>query len=95
MVSRCSPDVLYVLVLSAAGFGLMLWDKHRARHRQQRIPEAVLMGTALLGGSPGILLGMVLSRHKTRKPMFRIGVPLILMLQWLLLQCPSFPLSIN
>ena len=83
----------YVLALSAVGFCLMLWDKHRARHRQWRIPEAVLMGAALLGGSPGVLLGMVLARHKTRKPLFLIGVPLILILQWLLLRL--FPLSVN
>lgn len=36
---------------------------------------------ALLGGAPGALAGMQAFRHKTRKNLFRIGVPCILVLQ--------------
>ena len=72
---------LYLTLINALAFSLMLADKHRARKKQWRIPEAVLMTTALLGGSLGALLGMYTVRHKTRHPKFTVGIPLILALQ--------------
>ncbi|MEG0597367.1 MAG: DUF1294 domain-containing protein [Oscillospiraceae bacterium] len=38
----------------------------------------MLLGTALLGGSLGGLLGMYLFRHKTNHPPFRYGLPALL-----------------
>lgn len=73
--------VLYLLLINAAAFALMLLDKFKAKKKLWRIPEATLMLSALLGGSIGCLLGMYSVRHKTRKPKFAIGVPLILALQ--------------
>lgn len=72
---------IYLLLINALGFVLMLWDKHRARKKQWRISEATLLTTALLGGSAGCLLGMYTARHKIRKARFAIGIPLILFLQ--------------
>ena len=43
-----------------------------------------LLALAVIGGSVGGLLGMILFHHKTRKPAFRIGFPLILICQLLL-----------
>ena len=74
---------LYLTLINALAFSLMLADKRRARKKQWRIPEAVLMTTAALGGSLGALLGMYTVRHKTRHPKFTIGIPLILALQLL------------
>lgn len=65
-------------VLSALAFFLYGWDKALAKLRRRRIPEAALLGCALLGGSAGALLGMAAFRHKIRKPPFRYGVPLML-----------------
>ena len=73
----------YLLIINAAAFLLMLADKHRARKKLWRIPEATLMLFAILGGSVGILAGMYTVRHKTRKPKFYIGVPVILAAQLL------------
>lgn len=56
----------------------MLIDKQKARKKRWRIPEAVLIGSALLGGSIGCYMAMHIARHKTRKPLFYIGVPIIL-----------------
>ena len=36
---------------------------------------------ALLGGCPGAIAGMWLFRHKTRHWSFKLGLPLILLLQ--------------
>ena len=59
----------------------MLIDKWKAKKNLWRIPEATLMMTAALGGSIGALMGMYTVRHKTRKPRFYLGIPLILIFQ--------------
>jgi len=69
---------LYLLLINALAFVLMLADKQKARRKRWRIPERTLMLTALLGGSVGALLGMYLFRHKTRHLKFTLGVPAIL-----------------
>ena len=72
---------MYLLIINAAGFLLMLVDKFKAKRNLWRIPEATLMGVAAMGGSVGALLGMYTFRHKTRHPKFTVGVPVILSLQ--------------
>ena len=76
--------IAYLLIINAVGFLLMLADKHKARKKKWRIPEATLMGTAALGGSIGVLTGMYAVRHKTKHIKFTIGVPLILAAQVML-----------
>lgn len=76
--------LLYLLIINALGFVLMLADKLKAKKNKWRIPEARLMGTAALGGSIGILAGMYAFRHKTQHPKFTMGVPVILALQVIL-----------
>ena len=73
--------LLYLLLINAAAFLLMLVDKHKARKKRWRIPERTLIGSALLGGSVGALLGMYTFRHKTRHLKFTLGVPAILFAQ--------------
>ena len=70
--------LLYLVTINAAGFVLMLADKHKAKKKLWRIPEATLMTVAALGGSVGSLLGMYTVRHKTKHPKFTIGIPLLL-----------------
>ena len=77
---------LYLIVINAAGFGIMLADKRRAKKKAWRIPEATLMGIAAMGGSLGCLLGMYAFRHKTKHLKFTLGVPALLLLQIMLLQ---------
>ena len=69
--------LIYLLLINALGFLLMLGDKYRARKKLWRIPETTLLGIAVIGGSLGILLGMYFARHKTRHLKFAIGVPVI------------------
>lgn len=71
----------YLLIINAAGFILMLVDKLKARKNLWRIPEAVLIWTAVAGGSIGVLAGMYTVRHKTLHVKFTLGVPVILTLQ--------------
>lgn len=73
--------ILYLLIINAVGFLLMLADKHKARKNLWRIPEATLIGVAAIGGSIGSLLGMYTVRHKTKHLKFTVGIPVILSLQ--------------
>lgn len=73
--------LLYLLLINAAAFVLMLADKVKARKNRWRIPERTLIGSALLGGSIGALLGMYTFHHKTRHLKFTLGVPAILIAQ--------------
>lgn len=85
--------LIYLLLINAAGLLVMLADKEKARKNLWRIPEATLLTVAALGGSIGVLAGMYLFHHKTRKPRFFIGVPLILTVQLIavLLLWEKFP----
>lgn len=69
--------LVYLFTINAAGFLLMLWDKHKAKKNLWRIPEATLIGIAALGGSLGCLLGMHAVRHKTKHLKFTFGLPAI------------------
>ena len=73
--------LLYLLIINAVGYVLMLVDKNKARRKRWRIPEATLMGVAALGGSIGCLMGMYTFRHKTRHIKFTLGIPAILICQ--------------
>ena len=75
----------YLLLINALAFLLMLADKHKARKKAWRIPEATLLTVAALGGSLGATIGMHLFRHKTRKLKFSLGLPLLLIAHILLL----------
>ena len=74
----------YLLLINVLGFFLMLADKLKAKKNLWRIPEKVLVGTAAIGGSLGVLMGMRIFRHKTRHLKFSIGVPVLLVLHILL-----------
>ncbi len=76
--------LLYLILINAAAFLLMLVDKQKARKNLWRIPERTLFLSALLGGSVGALLGMYTFRHKTRHLSFTLGMPAILIGQLIL-----------
>ena len=73
--------LLYLLLINAAAFLLMLVDKIKAKKNRWRIPERTLFCSALLGGSIGALVGMYTFRHKTKHLKFTLGVPAILFAQ--------------
>lgn len=75
---------IYLLIVNAAGFLLMLIDKKKAVRRRWRIPEKTLFLTAAIGGSVGSIMGMYTFRHKTKHLQFTLGMPAILIVQLLL-----------
>lgn len=79
------PLFIYLLIINALGFALMLVDKFKAKENLWRIPERTLIGVALIGGSVGCLWGMYAARHKTKHLKFTIGIPVILAMQIMIL----------
>ena len=75
--------VLEIYLAAASVVTLVVFgvDKRCAVRGSRRIPEAVLLGMCLAGGTVGGLLGMLLFRHKIRSVQFAAGLPLILLTQ--------------
>ena len=73
--------LIYLLLINAVGFGVMLYDKYLAKNNLWRIPEKTLLGIAAFGGSVGCWLGMYAVRHKTKHLKFTVGIPAILVAQ--------------
>ena len=69
---------IYLAIINAISFLLMLVDKYKAKKNLWRIPERTLMGFAAIGGSIGALAGMYLVRHKTKHLKFTVGIPAFL-----------------
>ena len=71
--------IIYFIAVNFIGFVLMGIDKRKAIRNAFRIPEATLFSVAIVGGSVGSILGMLLFRHKTKHWSFKIGLPAILL----------------
>jgi uncharacterized membrane protein YsdA (DUF1294 family) len=82
--------VAWLLGVNLTAFGYYAFDKYRARSGGRRVPEIVLHGLALAGGSAGAWLGMRSFRHKTIKGAFRRAFWLIVTFQVLLVGWVSY-----
>lgn len=67
--------------MNVVGFFVMGEDKRRAKKQQYRISEQTLWLLAIVGGAPAMTLAMNLFRHKTKHVQFKIGFPLVALLQ--------------
>ena len=78
---------LYVALINIVAFIAYGIDKLKAERRVRRVPEAVLFLFAYAGGSIGAWLGMKVWHHKTLHNRFRIGIPLIMLVQLAVCLC--------
>jgi len=69
--------LIYFVIVNIVLLFDMGADKKFARENRNRIPERTLFLFAVLGGAAGGTLGMMLFHHKTRKPIFRYGFPVL------------------
>ena len=72
---------IYLIVINLVTAFVYFIDKQNAKKKLYRVSERTLITLALVGGSVGALLAMLLFRHKTKHLFFTLGVPLILFLQ--------------
>ncbi len=70
----------YIGLINLFGAFLCFRDKRAAVKGKWRVAEKDLFLTAFLGGGLGVLIGMLLLRHKTRHLKFMLGMPLIMLL---------------
>lgn len=80
---------VWLIVINLITFFVFGVDKWKAKRKEsyasvRRVSEKTLFLLSILGGSVGALLGMRLWHHKTLHTTFRIGIPLILLLQLLI-----------
>ena len=76
--------------INAASVFLCGFDKSIAGGKKTRVPEIVLLSFAAVGGTPGLLVGLVFFRHKTRKAAFILKFALIVLVQLVLFRSLSF-----
>ncbi len=76
---------IYLEIINALAAALTVYDKRAARVGGKRVKEKTLVLVAVGGGAAAIGLTMLLTRHKTRKPKFVVGVLLIIIFQLLFL----------
>lgn len=76
---------LYITFINIISFFLMGYDKRQAIKNKWRIRERTFFIFSILGGSIGNLIGMYIFHHKTKHLSFKIGIPIILIFQILIL----------
>ena len=77
--------LIYLVIINVVTFFMYGIDKWKAKHTKWRIPEATLLGMAVIGGSIGAWLGMKVRHHKTLHKKFKFGVPAIIIIQLLII----------
>lgn len=77
--------IIYIILINIITFSVFGIDKLKAIKDKWRIPEKALFLLSIVGGSVGGLLGMYTFRHKTQKPAFKFGIPVILIVQIILI----------
>ena len=78
---RMHPVYAYLVGINVITFLFYGYDKRQSLKNTGRIPEITLHLLALLGGTPGALLGQLAFRHKTKKLSFRIVFFAIVLIQ--------------
>ena len=73
--------IVYLILMNLLAFLITAHDKIAAANHRRRVPEFTLMLISALGGAPAMYVTMLIIRHKTRKPLFMIGIPLVFLLE--------------
>ncbi len=72
--------IIIFIIWNIIVFAMYGIDKNKSQKRKRRISEKTLILSAFFMGGTGALLGMRIFRHKTKHWEFKIGVPLLLLL---------------
>lgn len=75
--------MVYFVSINFFAFILCFVDKRKAIYHGWRIPEDILLFCSFMGGCFGMMIGMYIFHHKTRKLKFKL-VP-ILCIMWFII----------
>ena len=75
---------IYLVVINIIAVIVTVHDKNAAQRGAWRVKERTLMLISALGGAPAMYLTMLTIHHKTRKPLFMIGIPVIFIIELIL-----------
>ncbi len=75
---------VFMNIITLAVYGV---DKRSAQAGKRRVSESLLIAFSACFGAVGAFIGMKVFHHKTRKPKFRILVPVFMMIQILFFIC--------
>ena len=68
-------------MINIIAFAIMCFDKYQSKKKGNRVPEKNLFFIAFVLGAIGIYLGMKAPvYHKAAKTKFKIGIPLLIVL---------------
>lgn len=70
--------LVYLLLINLITFCAFAIDKFQAMSKGWRISERTLLGISIWGGATGGWIAMQVCRHKTKKPIFKYGLPMMI-----------------
>lgn len=76
--------ILIYTTIGLISFSLFGIDKYKAIKGKYRISEQMLLVSGAVFGVYGMIFGMLIFNHKTKKTKFRILVPIIFLLHTLI-----------
>lgn len=75
--------ITFIISINLVSFLIYGLDKLKAKTDRWRIPEFNLLLLGLLGGGIGSIIGMVIFKHKLSKKKFFIGVPILIIINFI------------
>ncbi|MCH5303337.1 MAG: DUF1294 domain-containing protein [Ruminococcus sp.] len=76
--------LFYLAIINLVSIVVTAYDKHCAIKGNWRVKESTLILISALGGSVSMYITMQIIRHKTQKVKFMLGIPLIIVLQFMI-----------
>ena len=76
--------LIYIFIINIVTLAAYATDKWQAQRGGWRISEKTLLGLVVAMGGVGALIGIWGIRHKTKHTIFTIGVPAIMITEFLL-----------
>lgn len=77
--------LIYLGLINLISFLAFSFDKYRANRGKRRLKNGLLLGLSFIGGAIGGLIGMKVFRHKIKKAYYKMGLPLMILMQVLIL----------
>ena len=76
--------LIYLAIINLISIIVTISDKSRSKKNKWRVKEKTLFTLAFLGGSISMYITMRIIRHKTKHLSFMLGIPAIIVLQFIL-----------